>query len=332
MIKIIFFLLSAFLISCAGKYSHKVNFNASEPIRVVVLPFVQVNQKDEIIEPDKGFLIDDVSIVSSRLNDTPAEYVKRLVQNELRLSGLDIISPAVVESNLSHSGFDDISKNPPLDLDKIRRIDAKDLCSRLLSCDAVLYGKITDWSRSYYAIQSINTVAIDLKLISAKDGSVLFSSTAEDSDSRGITKGPTGFSDLLIEPVRGLDNKIITNLAQKTVKKMLLPLKVENRPDFLNTSPPAIYASAHDAANGRMGKNEPLTVLAFGSSLQSAAFSIGNVIENIPMVEKDKGHYIGKYYPLKNDSFVNQSVRVALTDQFGRTTTQKLGTANLTLE
>jgi hypothetical protein len=320
------------LCSCAGKYNSKLDFSASESIRVAVLPFVQVNEKDEVIDPEKDYLIDDVSVVSYKLTETPAVYLQKLVQNELQNTGLDILSPALVEANLTHHDFDDMTKVPPVNADKVRKADPKDLCTRVFSCDAVLYGKITRWSRSYYGIQSVNSVGIDVKLVSAKDGKVLFSSSAEDSDSRGITKGPTGFSNLLIEPIQGLDNKIITNLAQNVVKKMLSSLKMDNRPEFLQSSAPAIYASAHDFPSGRMSAKDSLTVLLFGSASDAASFSIGNVIENIPMVEKDKGHYIGKYFPLPSDSFSNQNIYVALTDNFGRTTKQKIGTASITLQ
>jgi len=334
--KIRFNLLVAVCISisicgCAGKYKNNVDFNASEPIRVAVLPFVQVDGKDQTIEPDSSLLIDDVSLLSSKQKGTPAMFVRNLVQNELTKSGLDIVSPAVVDSNLSHKGFDNLKKNPPFELDKVRRASPQDICSNVVSCDAVLYGKITRWSRNYYGIQSVNTVGIDLKLLSAKDGKVLFSSSAEDSDSRGITKGPTGFSDLVIEPIKGLDSAIITELARRVTAKMISPLQVQNRPEFLASAPPAIFASAHDVADGRLSQDGALTVVALGNSKNFASFSIGNVIENLPMVEKDNGHYIGKYFPLPNDAFNELPVTVSLRDQFGRTTAQKIGTANVSL-
>ena len=328
---ILILLISCALISCSGKYVSKLDFSASESIRVAVLPFVQVDEKDRLITPDRDYLIDDISVVSYKLKDSPAVFVQKLVQDELRNTGLDVLSPALVVANLSHHGYDDMTQNPPINLEKSRNSDPKEICTNVVSCDAVLYGKITKWKRSYYAIQSVNTVAVDIKIISAKDGKVLFSSFAEDSDSRGITKGPTGISNLVIEPIQGLDNKIITELAKKVVRKMLSPLKMDNRPEFLESSAPSIYASAHDAPGGVIKKTEPLTVLMFGSSKDTATFSIGNTIENIPMVEKDSGHYIGKYFPLPKDNFSNQNVYVALTDNFGRTTKQKIGTAAISL-
>lgn len=330
--KLLISISTLFLCSCSGIYKSKLDFSAAESIRVAVLPFVQVNEEDEAIEPESDFLIDDVSVVSYKLTETPAVYFRKLVQNELNNTGLDVLSPAVVDSNLSHNNFDDMTRVPPVNADKARRASAQELCSKVFSCDAVLYGKIKRWSRRYYGIQSVNSVSLEIKIISAKDGRELFSSIAEDSESRGISKGPTGFSDLVIAPIEGLDNKIITGLAQKVVKEMLTPLKIDNRPEFLNSTAPAIFASAHDATKGVVSKDDSLTVLVFGSSKDIASFSIGNVIENVPMVEKDRGHYIGKYFPLPNDSFSNQNVFVALTDEFGRTTKQRIGTASISLK
>lgn len=329
--KILIILILSITTACSSKYQANVAFNASEPIRVAVLPFLHVNSKGEPIDPNSDLLIDNVSIVSSSLKESPGNFVRDLVQNELSKSGLDLVSPALVDGNLSHNGFDKMDAVPPLNVPKIHQASASDLCSKLFSCDAVLYGKVTEWERGYYAIQSVSTVGVDIKLISAKDGKVLFSSSAIDSDSRGLTKGPTGFSDLVLEPLKGLDNQIITDLAQKVVVKMLAPLRVENRSEFLQSAPPAIFASAHDVEDGNLQRSSSLTVVAMGSSKHFASFSIGNVIENLPMVEKESGHYIGKYAPLSSDSFKDQPVYVSLTDQFGRTTRQKIGTATLSL-
>ena len=52
-------------------------------------------------------------------------------------------------------------------------------------------------------------------------------------------------SDLVIGPIQGLDSKIIVEVANKVVAAALAPLKAESRPDFLTTSPPAVYAAAH---------------------------------------------------------------------------------------
>jgi len=325
----LFFICSLFAFGCSAKYNTKVDFNANEPLRVAVLPFVQVDHKGEIVEGRADLALDNVGIVSEKLEEPPAQFVRKVVQGELGKSSLDVFPATLIDSELSHHGFADADLK--VDLKKVLAADPKIICSHLVSCDAVMYGTLRKWDRSYYGIQSVNTVALDLKLVSVKDGRVLFSASAEDSDSRGIGKGPTGFSDLIIEPIRGLDNEIITDLSRKVVTRMLLPLRAENRPEYLESSPPAIYAAAHDAQAGTIRKDGRLTVLAFGSPGMSATFSIGNVVQNIPMVELDDTHYSGEYYPLPSDSFSAQTVSVALTDDYGREAKEELRNGPVTL-
>lgn len=317
---------------CAGTFKSNVNFNVTEPLRVAVLPFAQVTSDGKLVQTDENLLIDDVALVSSKLRESPARFVQETVQSELGKSSLDIITPGVVEGELLHNGFDVRGSKPVVvDLEKIFRTSPMELCTKLLSCDAVLYGKVTKWDRTYLAIQTVNTVGIELRLVSAKDGKVLFDSKAEDTESRGLTKGPTGFSDLVIEPIRGLDNEIITGLAREITAKMVQPLLVSNRPEYLESAPPAVLASAHDAFSGTVPGNSRLTVVALGTPRQVVSFSIGSSIEGVPMVERTPGHYYGLYYPLATDQFSKQPVTVTIRDQYGRSTMQTIGSGVVTL-
>jgi hypothetical protein len=309
------------LAACSSMYKNQVNFDTTEPLRVAVLPFAYQNEKGEIEELKPDLLIDDIPVVSSKLEDAPANYVRKLVFSGLERTGMDLIPPAIIENAFHHHGF---SQKNILNVKKIYAVTPAEL-GDLLDCDAVVYGRITDWSRSYYGIQTVNSVGLKLKIVSTKTGKVLFTSEAEDSDSRGISKGPTGWSSLIIEPVQGLDNQIITDLARTMVSKMLDPLAVRNRPEFLKTPAPAIYASSHDLPGGIIRADGHLTVVLLGTPKRSASFSIGNKIQNIPMLEKDESHYIGEYYPLPSDVIANEPVTVSLTDQYGRVAIQTVG-------
>ena len=310
-------LITALLIGCATKISQKVDFNPSEPLRVVVLPFVQMNE-------DNGELaIDEISLVSEKLGENPAPFVQKVTLQEIGKTSLDVIPQYLVSAKLVHEGF----RSTDLRVDAFRasKLTPQEVCQHLFTCDAVLVGKVTKWDRSYYGLQSVATVGIELTLLSGRDGKILFQSRAEDSESRGITKIPTGFSDLVLEPIKGLDNEIISDLARRLVSKMLSPLVASSRPEFLATMAPAIYASAHDSSDGMVSLAHPLTVLLYGSAKQAAFFSIGTAIENIPLVEHEPGHYIGHFYPLPSDSFAAQPVTVSLIDEFGRNTSQQVG-------
>lgn len=327
-------LVTIFLVGCS-KYQNAINYSPNDSMRVAVLPFIQVDSKGNPVTVDSSLLIDDVSVLSSQLKVSPASYVQQIVESTLGKTGLDIVSPAFVSAQLSHNGFTHGDGATEVDIKKVLDNDRKALCE-LLACDALLYGKVRRWERSYYAIQSVSSIELELTLINATNDQVLFKLNGSDADSRGLTKGPTGFSDLVLEPIRGLDNSILTDLAHKMIEKMLLPLYIENRPEYLNSAPPAIFASAHDGKIGSEGTSllsptDPLTVLIRGSTGNSAFFSIGDKIEYLPMLEQDNGHYIGRYYPLPSDDFRNQSIFVYLIDQFGKTTKQRIGTSTVTL-
>jgi hypothetical protein len=323
-------LLTAITLGCGGTFKPQLNFNPSEPIRIAVLPFAQVDEQGQLTQVDEGLLIDNVSLVSSKLKQTPAQFVQGLTQTELSKASLDVIPPALVDAELIHAGYGLVGTNPvTIDLAKVFAADPAALCSKILSCDAVLYGKVTSWDRSYYGVQAVATVGVRLKLVSARSKKTLYEIDAKDSDSRGITKGPTGFSNLVIEPLKGLDNEIITDLARSVIDRSIEPLSNRDRPEFLSSSAPFIIASAHDASSGAISKAGTLTVVAFGSAGTTASFDLGTTAQGIPMLERAPGHYIGEFVPLRSDSFKDQSVVVTLKDSFGRKTSQRIATSTV---
>ena len=219
----LFLTLCPLLLGCAAKTNHTLKFNPTEPIRVAVVPFVHVDTQGNIVEPDASLFIDRISFVSSAAGSSPADLLADMTRQKLiDRTALDLLSPPLVRSELVHHGF----AAPDLTIDRAKVFNSKasDLCQHHLQCDAVLFGKVLRWDRSYYGLQAVATVGLELTLISARDNQVLFTTRGEDSDSRGITKGPTGIRDLLIAPVQGLDSKIVLDLAERLVSKLLAPL------------------------------------------------------------------------------------------------------------
>lgn len=310
---------------CSGTYKSEVHFNPAEPIRIAVLPFVQVDSSGAIVEPDPDLLIDNVALVSSKLKQTPAQFMQGLVQSELSRASLDVVPPGIVEAMLLHGLYAVPGTKPSkVDAALVLAADPAQLCPKVLPCDAVLYGQITDWSRSYYGIQSVATIGLKLKLVSARTKKVLFETEARDSDSRGITKGPTGFSNLLIEPIQGLDSKIISDLARSLASKSVGPLSGYSRAEFLSSPAPIIVAAAHSAHTGLITKGGRLEVVAYGTPGHSGSFSIGESIRGVPLVERTKGHYVGEFIPVPGDSFDSSVVSISLRDESGRVTTHTL--------
>ena len=144
-----------------------------------------------------------------------------------------------------------------------------------------------------------------------------------------MSQGPTGFSSLVIEPIKGLDSQIIVDLSRKIVTQMLLPLDTKKRPEFLESEPPSIFAASHDAPDGQI--HGSFIALMMGTPGQIASFSIGNSIADIPMFERTPGDYYGEYIPWAGEKFSNKEVVVSLKDKFGRTTEKKITLKPLSL-
>lgn len=317
--------------ACSGTYKYTIDFDRNYPLRVAVLPFYQVDASGNFVDDNGSILIDQLPAFSDAEKEPPPEYLRKLVQTEIVGTAIDPITPIIVDRNLSHSGLTK-PRSLELDLQKIIQLPPKELCTRIFSCDAVLYGKVTNWDRSYYGIQAVSTVGFELKLVSAKSGKTIFETTAIDSDGRGILKGPTGFSDLVVAPLSGLDNSVITDLAKRVVKKAIEPLKMATKEQLEERSPPSIFAATHDAFSGILKRDQALTVLVFATSAATATLSIGNAIRDIPLIERSPGHYVGEYHPAANDSFVNAPVKIVLIDTLGRRASQLIGRGEITLQ
>lgn len=315
-------LILAVAIGCSTRYSPELHFNPAEPIRIAVLPFTQVDSSGSATEEDPTLLIDTLPLLSSKITQSPAQFMQDLVQSELTQASLDVVPPSIVDALLHHSTYE-ISGSKPLRLNvaRLMQADPKELCSTILSCDALLYGNVTRWDRSYYGVESVATVGLDLKLISAKNGKLLFQTSAQDSDSRGISKGPTGLSNLVIEPLQGLDNEIITDLARSMVSKAIAPLTGRSRPEFLSTPAPVIIAAAHSAPSGVLPPRGRLLIAVYGTAGLRGSFDIGTFVQGVPLAERSAGHYVGEFIPLESDSFSDAIVSITLRDQFGRATT-----------
>ncbi len=308
------------LSSCSGKQEVKTPYSSTEALRVMVLPFVQVDDAGNIQLSETELAVDGVPLVSEKLDEDPPELLRQMVQSELKASQFDVVLPYLVNVELPHHGFG--FPDGSFNLKKIYGTSAGDLCTKFLDCDAVLFGWVTDWDRSYYGLQSVNEVGLRLRLVSAKSEKTLYEVEVEESEGAGLSGGPTGFSDLVLEPIRGLDAKNIEELARTAARKAVEPLRATARPENVSIAPPSIFAVAHSPRQLSRDTSDTLLVLAFGSAAAQATFSIGNEIENFPMIEIEPGQYVGEYQALPEERLASSLVTVQLIDRYGRSTEQ----------
>ncbi len=308
------------LMACSTQKKVAVNFEPGQPIRVMVLPFVQLDDSGKVIQQDASIILDGVPLVSEKLEQDPPELLRQMVQSELAGGSLDILPPVLVNLELPHHDFG--RPDGSFDLQKIYSTPAKDLCQHFLDCDAVLYGTVTDWDRSYYGVQTVNSVGLKLKLVLAKDNRTLYEVEVKDSEGRGISGGPTGFSDLVVEPLKGLDSDVIADVARAVTRQAVEPLIVKSEEAPAMSTAPALYAVAHTVLSEKNEKSKSILVLAFASPGCRVSFSLSDDIQNFPMVEVEPGQYMGQYIPQESDVFKQSEIATVITDAFGRTSRQ----------
>lgn len=310
-------------VGCSSQFVHKLSFDPREPLRVAVLPFIERDSDGNIVDSSPNlYLKENQALENDESENYPALILQKLVQSEIAGSTyLDVVPPGLVRAELVHRNFvNGNSYNHPL----IASTSAKEFC-KFLECDAILRGTASAWSQRYYGLQTVSSLEFKISMIRAVDEKEIFFSKARDYVSQGLLKGPTGYISLVLEPLKGLDGDIIQDLARKVVVKALNPLSRRGKKELPADAGmlPAIYAIASDFEGGQL--KDSITVMMFGSSGQSAYFSIGNAITGIPMIELNAGHYLGVYYPLKTDRFTKQSISATLTDKYGRSASKAVG-------
>ena len=119
-----------FLVGCAGKFDSKLDFDPQEPLRVAVLPFVAVDSEGKFIPGESRLIVDNLSLLSKELEQSPQQIVRKQVLIQLKESGLDLLSTALIDIDLPHNGF--ALKDGTLDLEKLYNTNPKELCSKFL--------------------------------------------------------------------------------------------------------------------------------------------------------------------------------------------------------
>ena len=90
-------ILSSFCLllgACSTKIKSQLQFDPQEPLRVAVLPFVRVDNKGVFSQEESRIVVDNLSIVSKDQEQTPAQIVRKQVLQELKRTGLDLLSTA----------------------------------------------------------------------------------------------------------------------------------------------------------------------------------------------------------------------------------------------
>lgn len=148
-----------------------------------------------------------------------ADYIRRQVFLNLKRGGYNLVEKFVVDGTLQENdlSFPFINEISPQRLGEI------------LGADAIIYGKVTNWNRSYLAIHASITIGAKIKLVDSRNGEILCESKYKKTDFNGLFKVPTGISSAVISPivfVAKKDNQY--RLADEVTREMMLFLVKPN--------------------------------------------------------------------------------------------------------
>lgn len=292
------------MLSCSQEI-RRVNFNLNTPLRVAILPFENKSSGDSYISKPFAAGINYLPLIGGDDQIAPASLMREKFSANLRSTNLNPILNTTVDIALTENKLYDIQTLKSMDL---RRLED------MLDVDAVIFGEVTHWDRSYYVAESSVTIGLHVKMVDVTNNQLLWEHHFVDSERRGLTKVPTGYVSAGLEPLRGLSNSLFVELSDDVTRRVVDSIRPEKQSEFMDVTFPVIVNATFQIDSQ---KNEIL-VFAIGDENVSAFFSFGNTSEQIPMSEVSKGQYIGRYQFRTLEKHHQEKVVVRFVNKYGQ--------------
>ena len=107
---------------------------------------------------------------------------------------------------------------------------------------------MTDWGRSYAVVQSWVKAELQLELVDAASGTVLWSEKKRNTRQAGILKGPTGYKSVVTAPITGMKKsnleRVQVHLAREMAQDLAASAAVQTYLDTHRGSPIAAASSS----------------------------------------------------------------------------------------
>ena len=146
-----------------------------------------------------------------------AEFFREALHATLMDTGLNISEKFVVDGIIKKNGW-----NTP---EQLFAIPPQKL-GEALGADALLYGKVTKWNKYYAIIHSTLVVGLELKLVDARTGELLWTGEQLDNKFEGLIKIPTGIISAIVSPLIFVGEKShLNSLASKVAKEITESLR-----------------------------------------------------------------------------------------------------------
>lgn len=266
-------------------------------LRIAVMPFAVSAPADGFLADALGGLGDALALdapTSVPMRDRLGASLRTDVIAWLLQTDVEVVDAWHTDTQLTHAG---IAAAAAQDHGNAPRIAAA------LGVDAVLFGDVTRWNRSYYVVQSLAEVGLRLDLVDA-GGRVLFATEREETLGAGLAGGPTGYVSAITEPIAGLGNQKLRELTRSVTRNAVADLNGGELGVVAGAGAPKLtvvgLAAMHD---GAFRAGERVDVVAVGTPGCEVRFDLGRLRTQVPTQELtvtqdprgDRATYVGHY-------------------------------------
>lgn len=146
----------------------------------------------------------------------PASSLRAYLAADLQDGPFEVLELQQVDAALTELGWK--SEDPlPEDLPLPQ-------LAKTLGADTVLRGTVTGFGRTYAVVQSWVKAELQVDLVDARSGTVIWSETQKNSRTAGLLKGPTGYKAIATAPIGGMKasnlERVSNNLTHKLVEAL----------------------------------------------------------------------------------------------------------------
>jgi hypothetical protein len=291
----------------------------AEGLRVAALPFAVTASDDDPVSRALAPLGSLLALEG--LGDGAPEAAAAGVVMQRALLALLAGSPIAIEeqwvtrTELTHAGLESRALR-----DRSRYAEI----ARRLGVDALLYGEVFEWDRSYYALQSTQSVGLRVWLIDGESGEELLFAERWRQEGVGLTGGPTGYVSAATSPIQGLAASTLAQLALEVAYDVAEDLLggASSQPFDMEAArgevPRLSFVSAEPLRAEGLRAGERLTVIAVGTANARVSFDLGAYRTRIPMLPVEtrsdprgsRSTYIGTYIVQEGETLAPSPILV----------------------
>lgn len=220
-----------------------------------------------------------------------AEFFREALHAALTDTSLNISEKFVVDGIIKKNGW-----NTP---EKLFAIPPQKL-GEAFGADALLYGKVTRWNKYYAIIHSTLVVGLELKLVDARTGELLWRGEQVDREFEGLIKIPTGIISAFVNPLLFVGQKsnldaLASKVARNITESLRKPSEIKEV-DKINQT--IIIASANEyikkiEENNVVTEINPVEEVLVDDSLSPAELEeIPSLKDDYPSLEGTRSDFI----------------------------------------